>query len=276
MRPFDVGAPLGIDLRIGPDAGRRERAVVHVARGRSATATPHGVARIVRYETPRLAALATLRARALASGGDGAGGPIAASHLRYVERRGRERRLVLFLVDASGSMAAAARMRAAKGAICALLEDAYHRRDAVALVAFSGSDARVLVPPTRSAGLAYRRLRDLAVGGRTPLAAGLREARDVLARHARRESGARAHLVVVSDARATMPVTGAFEAALLEADVLRRAAVRTLCIDTEVGRIRLGLAQRLSAALAADYRRLEDCSERALGAAVREWMATAS
>ena len=198
-----------------------------------------------------------------------------AADLRYVERRGRERQLVVFLVDASGSMAAAARMRAAKGVVCALLEDAYRRRDAVALVAFRGEDAEVPVPPTRSAALAYRRLRMLPTGGRTPLAAGLSRVRQLVVANARRDPGARAHLVVVSDARANAPERDAFAAALREATLIRRVGLRALCVDTENGRVRLGNVARLASALAATYRHLDDCDERALGATVREWMATA-
>jgi magnesium chelatase subunit D len=156
-----------------------------------------------------------------------------------------------------------------------LLADAYRRRDAVALIAFRGQHAETLVPPTRSAVLAYRRLRTMPTGGRTPLADGLRTAREMLAAAARRDPAARAHLVLVSDARANAPEQNAFGAALHEAALLRARDVRVLCVDTESGRIRLGQAARLAAALDATYRKLDDCSERTLGATVREWMATA-
>jgi Mg-chelatase subunit ChlD len=239
--------------------------------------TPHGVARVTRVATPVLAPLATIRAAAQERTATEADMPLvlAPAHLRFLERRGRERQLVVFVVDASGSMAAAARMRAAKGVVCALLEDAYRRRDAVALVAFRGADAEVLVPPTRSAVLAYRRLRTLATGGRTPLARGLQRARELIAASARRDPAQRAHLVVVSDARANAPAEGALAQALREADALRAAGLRALCVDTEGGRIRLGNARRLAEALDATYQHLEDCTERALGATVREWMASA-
>ena len=281
MQVFEVGAPADLALRRGAlDASQRSArpaAPRFAARGTSEAVLPSGAARLVRRATPRLAALGTIRAAAWDRNVHDAGSPleIDPGHLRFIERRGRARQLVVFLVDASGSMAAAARMRAAKGVVCALLEDAYRRRDAVALIAFRGDDAEVLVPPTRSAVLAYRRLRTLATGGRTPLARGLERARRLLATSIRRDPATRPHLVVVSDARANAPHRGAFEAALEEAAALRDAGVRALCVDTESGRIRLGNASHLAVALDATYRHLDDCSERALGATVREWMASA-
>ncbi len=96
------------------------------------------------------------------------------------------RNLILLLVDASGSMAALERRQAAKGAICSLLEDSYQRRDVVALIAFRGEAAEELLPPTRSAVFAYRHLAQLPTGGRTPLAEGLKRARLVIERQARK------------------------------------------------------------------------------------------
>jgi len=275
-RPFDVGAPANLAL----DVAARETFAAREtprdgARGRAATDVASGRAREVRRVTPSLAALATVRAAALERA-PGSTGTLAVvpRHARYVVRRGAARRLVVFAIDASGSMAAAARMRAAKGVVCALLEDAYRRRDLVALLAFRGFGAEVLVPPTRSAVVAYRRLRTLPTGGRTPLAAGLRGARELVAAHARRDPGMRAHIVVVGDSRATAPRENAFGEALREAALLRGAGLRALCVDTERGAVRLENTRRLANQLGATYRHLDDCDERALGATVREWMAT--
>jgi len=274
--PFDVGMPANLAL----DAAAREAFAARAAprdgaRGRADTDVANGRARDVRRVSPHLAALATVRAAALERA-SGTTGPlvVASRHARYVVRRGAARRLVVFAIDASGSMAAAARMRAAKGVVCALLEDAYRRRDLVALLAFRGSGAEVLVPPTRSAIVAYRRLRTLPTGGRTPLAAALRGARDLALVHARRDPGMRTHLVLVGDSRATAPRENAFGAALREAALLRGTGVRALCVDTERGPVRLENTRRLANELGATYRHLDDCDERALGATVREWMAT--
>jgi magnesium chelatase subunit D len=129
--------------------------------------------------------------------------------LRETRREGREGNLVLFLVDASGSMAARARMGAVKGAVLSLLLDAYQRRDKVGMITFSGSAARVLLPPTSSVEAAAGRLADLPTGGRTPLAAGLLRAHEVLRTERLRDPDRRPLLVVVTDGRATSATTRA-------------------------------------------------------------------
>ena len=90
--------------------------------------------------------------------------------------------LVLFVVDASWSMAVAERMSATKGAILSLLTDAYQRRDRVGLVVFQKDRATLILPPTNSIQLAQRALADIPVGGKTPLSAGLFMAYEVIRR----------------------------------------------------------------------------------------------
>jgi magnesium chelatase subunit ChlD-like protein len=100
-------------------------------------------------------------------------------YMRKVRVR-RAANLVLFLVDASWSMAVAERMAATKGAILSLLTDAYQRRDRVGLIVFQKDRATLVLPPTNSVFLAKRALEDIPVGGKTPLSAGLAMAHDVL------------------------------------------------------------------------------------------------
>jgi magnesium chelatase subunit ChlD-like protein len=90
--------------------------------------------------------------------------------------------LILFLVDASWSMAVAERMQATKGAILSLLTDAYQRRDRVGLIVFQKDRATLVLPPTNSIVLAQRALADIPVGGKTPLSAGLKLAHEILRR----------------------------------------------------------------------------------------------
>lgn len=110
---------------------------------------------------------------------------------------------MLFVVDASGSMAARQRMAAVKGAVLSLLMDAYQRRDKVGLITFRGKEAAVVLPPTSSVDAAAARLETLPTGGRTPLAAGLLKAHDVLRVERLRDPSRRPLLLVVTDGRAT-------------------------------------------------------------------------
>ena len=173
--------------------------------------------------------------------------------LREAVREGREGNMVLFAVDASGSMAARQRMRAVKGAVLSLLLDAYQRRDKVGLVTFRGTGAELALPPTSSVEAAARRLATLATGGRTPLAAGLAKAARVLAAERLRDPRRRALLVVVTDGRAT---SGS------DADLTRAAAmlagVASVVVDCEASLVRLGLAERLAVRLRADLFRLDE------------------
>jgi magnesium chelatase subunit D len=171
--------------------------------------------------------------------------------VRHAVREGREGNLVLFAVDASGSMAARARMAAVTGAVLSLLRDAYQRRDKVGLIAFRAAGAELVLPPTSSVPAARVRLTGLRTGGRTPLACGLLRARKVLATERLRDPRRRALLVVLTDGRATVglggdPVRDACRAAALLAD----DGVATVVVDCESGPVRLGLAAVIARAAA--------------------------
>ena len=178
---------------------------------------------------------------------------LAPADLREAVREGREGNLVLFAVDASGSMAARQRMRAVKGAVLSLLLDAYQRRDKVGLVTFRGTGAELALPPTSSVEAAARRLASLATGGRTPLAAGLARAARVLAAERLRDPRRRALLVVVTDGRAT---SGS------DADLARATAMlagtASVVVDCEASILRLGLAERLAVQLGATLLGLDE------------------
>jgi len=178
--------------------------------------------------------------------------------LRVRRRQAPTGHCVLFVVDASGSMAAERRMAVAKGAVRKMLLDAYQRRDRVGLIAFRGARAELVLPPTDSVELAEQRLRELPTGGRTPLADGLRLAGDTLRRL--EHAGLTPLIVVLSDGRANVSLTGAgpLDDAHAQARALRDAGVRALVLDSEAGGVHLGLARQLAAELGADYRSLLD------------------
>jgi magnesium chelatase subunit D len=203
-----------------------------------------------------LAPAATVRAAAPhqeARGRTGGGLVLRREDLRQKVREGREGNLVLFVVDASGSMAARKRMSAVKGAVLSLLTDAYQRRDKVGFVSFGGEGARVLLPPTSSVELAVARLKEMPTGGRTPLAAGLEEAAEVLKRERLRERERRPLLVLLTDGRATAGPDPRGAAA-----ALRSLGVASVVVDTEDGFVRLGMAGDVAEAMGARCLHLED------------------
>ncbi|MFJ3445006.1 putative cobaltochelatase [Streptomyces sp. NPDC086081] len=224
-------------------AGRRSRA--RTEHGRTTGARrPRGALTKLHLAATVQAAAPHQRAR----GRSGPGLVVRRDDLRQATREGREGNLVLFVVDASGSMAARQRMSAVKGAVLSLLLDAYQRRDKVGLVTFRGTGADVALPPTSSVDAAAARLESLPTGGRTPLAAGLLRAHDVLRVERLRDPARRPLVVVVTDGRATggpEPVALAGRAArLFAAD-----GVASVVVDCESGPVRLGLAGQLAGEL---------------------------
>ena len=172
-------------------------------------------------------------------------------------RKAREKRIgayQLFVVDASGSMAARHRMEATKAAILSLLRDSYVHRDSVGLIVFRKDSAEVLLPFTRSVERAERLLATLPTGGKTPLAQGLRVAYTMCDRLLRRHSAERIQMICITDGRAT---SGASENPVGEAKqwarILGTLPVDCIVIDTETGFIKLGLAKELCKLMNGSY-----------------------
>jgi magnesium chelatase subunit D len=209
-------------------------------------------ARVPNGQVTRVHLPATLFAAAAAGRRD-----VRPEDIRERVHKGREANLVLFVVDASGSMAARQRMSAVKGAVLSLLRDAYQRRDKVGLITFRGHDAALTLPPTTSHEIAAIRLRQVETGGRTPLAAALTTTARTVRTHRLRDPDRRALVVLVTDGRHTSGVDPLTVAALL-----RGTAV--VVLDCESGPVRLGLARRLADALEAQYTPVEQLSVGAL------------
>jgi magnesium chelatase subunit D len=205
-----------------------------------------------------------------ARGRTGPGLRLTREDLRQATLEGREGNLVLFVVDASGSMGSRARMATVKGAVLSLLLDAYQRRDKVGLVTFRGTDADLALPPTWSVEAAAARLTDLPTGGRTPLAAGLLRAHDVLRVERVRDPQRRPLLVVVTDGRATGVRGGtALADSHAAAGLLAATGVAAVVVDCETGPVRLGLAATLGALLGGRTLRMAELSADSLAATVR-------
>ncbi|TGN63552.1 VWA domain-containing protein [Nocardioides eburneiflavus] len=238
------------------ESGKRSRALT--SNGRRIGADPQGTGGLHLVETIRAAA-----PHQLARGRTGGRLRFEPADLRTARREGREANLVLFCVDASGSMAARKRMEQVKTAILSLLLDAYQRRDKVGLVTFRGDGAEVALPPTHSVDVAARRLAELPAGGRTPLAEGLLTAADVLRVEAVRDPRRRPLLIVITDGRATHgadAVARSRQAARWIAEHRTTAVV----VDCEQGAMRMGLAGSLAQAMQATHLPIADVSASAL------------
>ncbi|MEU6808588.1 putative cobaltochelatase [Streptomyces sp. NPDC046831] len=245
-------------------AGRRSRARTEHGRT-TGSRRPRGTLTKLHLAATVQAAAPHQRAR----GRSGPGLVVRRDDLRQATREGREGNLVLFVVDASGSMAARQRMSAVKGAVLSLLLDAYQRRDKVGLVTFRGTDAQVALPPTSSVDAAAARLESVPTGGRTPLAAGLLTAHEVLRVERLRDPARRALVVVVTDGRATGgadPVALAGRAARLFA----AGGVASVVVDCESGPVRLGLAGQLAGELGGTAVTLEELRADSIAGLVRD------
>ena len=314
---FEVGNPFSVrslqvrppDHRARPSGGRRARTVSGTPSGRYIGAA------VPQEKASDLALDATLRAAAphqiqrrsntdphpnhLAQGeetnrpGEGtADAPAFLIEPWDVREKVRETKtgsLILFVVDASGSMGAQRRMVAVKGAILSLLLDAYQRRDRVGLIAFRGAGAQVLLPPTSSVDLAHAMLQEMPTGGRTPLSRGLLLAMEVIEAEKQKDRNVLPLLVVLSDGRANVamgsgegsagsaasPSSGLpLAEARAMAAAIREQKIPAVVIDTETDFLRLGLATTIAEEMGAPCLKLEELHADGLADAVRLQMAT--
>jgi magnesium chelatase subunit D len=286
-RPAEAGRPLAMPaLEIGRDrsaragSGRRQRTLSLDQRGRYVRATlPVGPpVDVALGATVRAAAMRTSTAVWKLGAGpavDAGARAAVAVRLEDVRVKVRERRVgtnIIFVADASGSMGAKRRMEAVKGAAVTLLTEAYQRRDRVALIAFRGKSAETLLPLTDSVELVHRRLIELPVGGRTPLAAGLRTALDLIRQLRLKDPRAICVPVLITDGRANAG-SGAgspVEEALALAPGLRQPGVHPLVLDSEDDFLNFGLARRLAERAGAQYVRLAELSAGAIAGSIRQ------
>ncbi|GAB4504754.1 MAG: hypothetical protein Fur0043_17480 [Anaerolineales bacterium] len=186
--------------------------------------------------------------------------------------------LVLFLVDASWSMAVAERMNATKGAILSLLTDAYQRRDRVGLIVFQKDRATLVLQPTNSVQLAKKALVDIPVGGKTPLSAGLLMAQDVLKHEKYIHPEVEPLLIVLTDGAGNVSL-GALppqEESYKFADMIAHEKVRSIVINMEHAAFDQGLAQALANHLKAPCYTLNELKAESLYQTVRQEMKSAS
>ena len=273
---FEIGTPFTIKKISTPKdrlarrgSGRRSRSRVARKQGRYSRASRHGIPGDIALD-------ATIRAAApfqVHRKGNLALNLIP-DDFRYKIREKRIGNLLLFLVDASGSMGARGRMAASKGAVMSLLLDAYQKRDKVAMISFRGQEAVVNLPITGSVEIAGKLLAEMRVGGRTPLAAGLVGTYEQLRNYLIREPAGRPIVIIITDGKAnvslgeTKPVDEMLKIASAMAAEQR---AKYIVVDTEEeGLLTFGLAGKMADALQADFFKITDLKARDLIHIVRE------
>ncbi|MFT2011109.1 putative cobaltochelatase [Pontibacter sp. 13R65] len=191
---------------------------------------------------------------------------VSRQDLHQKVRSGKVGNLILFVVDASGSMAASRRMEAVKGAVLSLLTDAYQSRDEVGLIAFRGIEAQVLLPPTNSVELAEQAMRNLPTGGRTPLPHALQLTCQLLNK-LNPKKDLQPLLVILSDGKANVALPGGGEPwsqTLQLASQLKEKNVSGLVLNTESSYVQLGRAAELAKALGAQYVSIQELTAETL------------
>ncbi|NLD94149.1 MAG: VWA domain-containing protein [Fibrobacter sp.] len=240
------------------ESGRRQRARSENRSGRYARSRIPGD-----KKSNDIAFDATLRAAASYQAYRSKDGVALAISSQDIREKVREKKIgttIVFVVDSSGSMGANQRMAATKGAILSLLLDAYQKRDRIAMVAFKGNEASVILPPTDSIELGKKSLETLPTGGKTPLVKGLAKGLELIKRE-RTGKRNRAFMLVISDGRAnsgTDTDVNPFSAALAVCDEINTLGVQSVVIDTESGFIRLGKMRELADRLKGRYYPMEE------------------
>lgn len=236
-------AELARSLEKGKTTVGRNYPLTNSPRGKYVSARPRG-------DSNDIAIDATLRKAAT----DASEGILEVNpeHLMEKVRLGRSGVLYVFCLDSSSSMGAQARMELAKGAVYWLLQTAYQRRDKVALIAFRGSKAELVLPPTDSVETAEERLKELPTGGKTPLSQGILECLNLIGRQQDKYSSAQ--IVLVSDGRGNLPIKGSLREDLLWlAEEIKGKGIRVVVINTGRRSHDLGHLREFAQAASGDH-----------------------
>lgn len=189
--------------------------------------------------------------------------------IREKVRQRKYANLLVFVVDASGSMGANQRMLEVKGAILSLLKDAYIKRDKVCLIAFRGNDASVLLPPTRSIERGVQLLETMAVGGRTPLNAGILKGIQVIKSELKKNPDILPYMIMITDGKGNVSIDQKVQPKneLMEISEKLRAftSINTMVLDIEKkGIMSFGIAKEMAKKMGADYEKIETLKSAAI------------
>lgn len=194
---------------------------------------------------------------------------IRTEDIREKVRQKKVSNLLVFVVDASGSMGAMERMVEAKGAVLSLLKDAYVKRDKIAMVTFRGTEAQVVLPPTRSAERGYRLLQQVQTGGKTPLNAGITKALTVIQSQLSQQPQLMPMLILITDGKGNVSIDSTKKpmAELLEIGekIAKLSQIETMVIDIErSGLMQFGIAKKLADTMRGTYCKLDQLKSQAI------------
>lgn len=261
------------DARTRRQSGRRSQTLTDRKSGRYIRArVPRGKVTDLAFDATVRAAAPYQQERRAHAPADAPALILKPHDLREKVRVRKAANLILFVVDASWSMAVAERMAATKGAIFSLLTDAYQHRDRVGLIVFQKNRATLVLPPTHSVDLASRALQNIPIGGKTPLSAGLLLAYEVLRREKVAHPDVRPLLIVLTDGAANVainPDVPPLEEAYTIAEQIAAEGIQSLVLNMEVAEFDQGYARALAEHLKAPCRTLADLRAETLYTTVR-------
>ena len=268
-RGRDQNFAMGKSFKVS-DFGHSASRQTHKGFGKRTTAKSAGkmgryVYSVQQNLTGDLALDATIRAAApyqVSRNKNGLAIAIREADIREKVRQRKYANLIVFVVDASGSMGASKRMTETKGAILSLLKDAYVKRDKVCLIAFRGNEAQVLLPPTRSVDRGVRLLETMAVGGRTPLNHGIAKGLQVIQSELKKNPGVLPYMVMITDGKGNVSIDKNLKPKqeLLEISEKLRAFpyINTMVLDIErSGAMSFGIAREMALRMGASYQKIE-------------------
>jgi len=182
-------------------------------------------------------------------------------HIHVKRRVGKSSYLIIFCVDASGSMGANDRMEAVKGVILSILQSNYVYRDKVSLVVFRGEKAEVILPPTRSTDLAYKLLKEIPTGGTTPMVTGLNKALNIALEEKRKNTGYIPLIILISDARGNVFFNDPIKDVINIGKEITRNNIDMIIVDTEATDLKLGINKKLAEESNALYYHINSMSQ---------------